>query len=359
MRHGAGGGRGDYVKTEYARDEIAKILGEYGISDFDDYRRIDSSHGDGDVRQNYIVDRRYVLRINSAKVMTEERLTELNGLIGKYNKFGIRAPYFIRGTDGTFLRSDNENNIYLSEYLDAEIADDFLLKNAGKRATLVDERLTLVARYAERYKNQQLSKIRSMYSIFELSPYDELLLGIDEKQDNLNELAATLRDIGEAALADQFAHENENIRAKLIGVYQGLPACVFQGDESFSNVCVDADGHICGLFDFNMSGTDVNANYLANLAFQGRFYYTEEVFDTHDADWVCSSVLESFHAATGLIQKAYHFTETELEAYYLYARLVMFFGYVNVSAFRWYLGQPKCREECINLLHKLLQVSLR
>ena len=61
--------------------EIEELLKQYGINSYEEYEMIDSSHGESDIRHNYIIDKKYVLRINSAKVMAEERIKELNILI--------------------------------------------------------------------------------------------------------------------------------------------------------------------------------------------------------------------------------------------------------------------------------------
>ncbi len=196
-----------------------------------------------------------------------------------------------------------------------------------------------------------------MYSLFDLSPYDAPA-GIDEKQANADELTAALRSLGETALAERLLTENDRIRAALLPGWHTLPQATFQGDESFSNLCVDESGAICGIFDFNMSGTDVCANYLANLAFQGRFYYTDDVFETCDADRLCAKVLRSFRDATALIVRHYRFTPAERAAYFLCARLAMLFGYVNAAAFCLYLEQARYRGECLRLLRLLLDAEL-
>ena len=339
---------------ELTKQELTELLGEYGIEESITYEMIDSSHGEDDLRLNYIINQKYVLRINSAAVMSDERLRELNSLIARYNKFGLKAPYFIADEKGHFLHKNHENYVYLSEYLDGTIADD--VKEDCFEA-LVEERLRLVARYAQMHKNVDLIQTRSMYSLFDLSPYD-LPYGIDEKQDNLNELVATLKEIGENELAEQFIIENETIRKELLAVYKTLPCCVFQGDENFSNVCVDEDQHIIGIFDFNMSGTDVNANYLANLAFQGRFFYSENTFDEMNAEELYDKVLDSFRQATKLIEHHYLFTEVERKAYYLYAKIVLISGYVNVNAFQYYLERLEYRTEAISLLRKFAKLRL-
>ncbi len=65
-------------------DECRDILKEYDLDHVENMELIDYSHGEDDIRYNYISDRRYVLRVNSAKVFTERnerksiRFVELN-----------------------------------------------------------------------------------------------------------------------------------------------------------------------------------------------------------------------------------------------------------------------------------------
>lgn len=59
-----------------------------------------------------------------------------------------------------------------------------------------------------------------------------------------------------------------------------------------------------------------------------------------------------------MVKQYYRFTETELEAYYLYAKIVMISGWVNVRAFQEYLKQPKYRDACIRLLKMMLDDDL-
>lgn len=343
---------------EYTKEKLLELLAAYGIDRFLDYRMVDSSHGEDDIRQNYIIDNRYVLRVNSAQVMTEQRLAELNTLIARYNDFGIRAPYFVCGTDGHFLRQQDDNCIYLSEYLNMPTADELFEKHPERKEDLKEQRLVMVARFAEQYKDQGLITTHSMYSMFDLAPYD-VPYGVDEKQQNLDALTADLRELGETVLAERVVAENERIRNNLLPIYRELPHCVFQGDENFSNVCVDEDGVICGLFDFNMSGTDVNANYLANVAFLGRFVLDDDIFDTHDAAWAFEEILAGFRRSTKVIRQHYHFTEPEQEAYMLYAKIVMFSGWANSSTFQEFLKKPEYRTSCIELINMILDFRLR
>lgn len=152
---------------QLSRDEITSILSLFDVGAFQDFVMIESTQGEDDVRYNYIIDKKYVLRINSAKVMTEERIKKINDLVKRYNDFGLKAPYFLSNNAGTYVFEYKDLYCYLSEYLDYEIADHVKSKC---RKELIKERVILVAKFANRYKNIDLTEIMSMYSLFELSP---------------------------------------------------------------------------------------------------------------------------------------------------------------------------------------------
>ncbi|MBQ9119438.1 MAG: hypothetical protein IJY09_05195 [Lachnospiraceae bacterium] len=191
---------------------------------------------------------------------------------------------------------------------------------------------------------------------FELSPYD-MEIGIDEKQDNFNILMEDLRAIGEAKLADELTVSYDKVRAELLQFYKALPRCVFQGDENFSNLCVDEENHIIGLFDFNMSGSEVIANYLANIAFQGNFYYTDEIVAKHSADEIFHMVMDSYKKSTELIKEYYAFTAEEWRAYKLYSKIVMISGYVNQAAFSYFLKKENEKAKIIRLIQILSAIE--
>lgn len=331
--------------------EIKQVLSYWGIHSAENVEFIDSSHGGEDIRHNYIIDRKYVLRFNSVKVMDDSRIAGLNALIRRYREFGLLAPLFYPAKDGKYTADYHRQWCYLSEYLDYPLADT---AKERCRKELIAERLTLVARFAEKYRNIDLIDTVSMYSLFDLSPYDQLV-GIDEKQDNFNSLAEALHQVGETALADRLTEQYEHIRSQLKAIYKELPRCVFQGDENFTNLCVDENDRIIGLFDFNMSGTEVIANYLANLAFQGNFYYTDEIMEQYGADEIFRMILESYRYSTELLRQNYSFTPQEEIAYWLYSKIVMISGYVNTAAFSEYLKQERYRHKVIQLVNLIYQ----
>ncbi len=328
----------------YTREQLALLLSEYGIRQFGEVECKDSSHGEEDIRLQYILDKKYVLRVNSAAVMTEERFSELNRLISRYNEFGLRAPYFLSDENGAFLHRRDGLYMYLSEYLNAPVAVE------GERwKNLIEECLVMIAAFAEKYKNVDLTETMSMYSLFELSPYDQPI-GLDEKEQNLRQLSALLCSLGEYGAANALEEKNRRLREKLRAVYQNLPRCVFQGDENFSNLCVDEEGHIMGLFDFNMSGTEVIANYLANNAFLNHPYLSEESFQTHDAETSVKLIWEWHREKTKKAEEHYSFEEEERRAYQWYSELVTISGFPAVRASLHFLKRKETRQKAVEML---------
>lgn len=256
------------LEGKLSGEAFASLLRTFSLPEGKNVRFVNSSHGEDDLRHNYIIDNAYVLRANSQPVMTDARLCELNSLIDRYRAFGLLAPRFLPAANGHYTAEADGMHCYVSEYLDAPLADD---KKATCRSALIAQRLELVCRFAAHYRGEELSETRAMYSLFKLAPYDEPY-GIDEKQSNFNDLTASLRESGERELAAALERRYGEIRARLRAMWDALPECFFQGDENFSNLCVDENGRIIGLFDFNMAGTDVIANYLAcKHRFSGQF----------------------------------------------------------------------------------------
>ena len=337
-------------------NQVLDLLQLFNIHSAESIEYVDSSQGEDDIRHNYIIDKKYVLRLNSAKVMTEERLTELNTLIERYRSFGMKAPLFLKAENGSFVVEQDGNNCYLSEYLNLPLAEDVKFRC---REDLIRQRLVFISRFAQTFKNVGLVETVSMFSIFDLAPYDKLSgLDIDEKQENLNQLVADLTQAGYVELAQKVNAKNEELRRQLKPIYKELPRCVFQGDENFSNLCVDENDQIVGLFDFNMSGTEVIANYLANNAFMGHFCYEDEILDKHTPEEVLQILLGAFLRSTVLIREHYSFTEQEFSAYLLYGKIAMISAYWNASTFGEYLKQEKYKDKIEAIIELILYEDL-
>lgn len=341
-------------ENPHSKEYLLPILNQFGISDYSIAVYYDSSHGEKDIRHNYVIDNQYVLRMNTAKVMTDSRLHELNELIGRYRDFGMKAPLFLKNSAGGYLVEQDGMFCYLSECLDDTIAQNVKYCCCE---SLQAQRIAFISRFAQQYKNVGLISTRSMYSIFELSPYDAMY-GIEEKLDNFQNLMSDMKALGEYALAQKLEKQYFCIRRRLQKVYRSLPQCVFQGDENYSNLCVDEENRIIGLFDFNMSGTEVIANYLANAAFNGNFHCSVADISAYGGEEIFQKILESYRKSTQEICQYYSFTPEEYAAYEDYARVVLISGYAYASSFCEFLKISEYRPKVLELIHLISEQFL-
>lgn len=341
------------VKAPEAGDILAE-LAKFGVAGGDTIRLMDSTREAADIRLNYIIDKKWVLRFCNAPDMTEKRMGELDRLVERYRAMGYQCPAFLHDSGGKYLHPWNGLLCYLSEYIDLPLArerdqdscdDDRLMDR------VMDQVMVEVARFAERYRNVDLSDTVGMYSLFELNPYDALT-GKDEKQDNFESLMEVLRGEGEEVLARCLESRHEDIRSKLKAVYRDLPRCVFQGDENTSNVLVDGKGNFAGFIDFNLAGTEVIVNQLANLA--GFEYGDEE--KPMDAWTRLEMALQGYQGRIRSMLQVYHATRQELQALTWYAWIVMISQWPTASFFEWAVKGGTLKGEICELLSLIADV---
>lgn len=329
--------------------DLTGILLSYGIQGFGVVRLIDSTRGAGDIRLNYVIDKRYVLRFCSAPDMTEDRMARLNRLADRYLAAGILCPRFIPGPDGRYLHPFRGLQYYLSEYIDLPLADEVTLPEGSSLGTEVNES---VARFAETYRDVDLMDTFGMYSLFDLSPFDRAE-GMDEKEQNFNQLLSCLDGMGQNDIAARLRDRHTQVRSRLKAVYRGLPRCVFQADENMTNVLVDAEGHFRGLIDFNLAGTEVIINQLVNLA---GFDYDEENTLPADAAHRLAYALDYHRRCMAPMLKIYRLNEQEKQAIGLYAWIVMISQWPTVRYFTACLNDPARRGETLSLLSLIADV---
>lgn len=345
--------------TEIRRSEdaVRALLALWGES-AREIRLIDSSHGEDDIRENYVIDRRLVLRVNSAPVLDDAALADLNRLIGRYRDFGIAAPRFLPldGKDCYITHTPEGFTAYLSEYLDLTPADQLGLDTPQYR-TLDEKILRMTAEFAARYKNVDLSAVYGMYSLFDLCPYDKAN-GYDEKQENCDLLCDALREAGEPRLAEGLEQLNAALRARLLRLYPRLPKCVFQGDENGSNLCLNGRGEIIGIFDFNMAGTDVCVNYLANHALY--LYDTDsETLKALSPEQLFAGLRTAAKEGRRIVDAHYPMSPEEQEAYPLYLAITALFQWPVMCDYRKGLQDPAARENVLGLLRRVMEEAGR
>lgn len=329
--------------------EIVDLMRAYGVSTLSEIGMIDSSRDADDIRWNYVIDRTFVLRFCNAPEMTEQRMEDLNRLIERYRAFGFQCPAFRKNANGSFFLKWQDLTVYLSDYIDLPLGVDVAEEDKDALREEIDG---FIVRFMERYKDVDLIPTMGLYSLFDLCPFD-VPLGIDEKQQNLNNVCHALRATGEDDLAQRLAQQNEAVRAYLLTVYRTLPHCVTQGDENLSNVLVDGR-HVAGLIDFNLAGTDVCVNLIANNA---DFALDLEHDRAIDPDEVLCSALANYRRNAEKMLSDYRATEAEREALPYYAWIVLASQYPYACAYIDRIGKAECRESTLAFLDRLAKLD--
>lgn len=323
--------------------DLSVILQSYGIHEISDIRLIDSTHDEKDIRLNYIIDKKYVLRFCNAPDMTEARLQGLSRLVLRYRALSIVCPRFLPAPDGAYLHPWHSLQYYLSEYIDLPLASEVTIQDEDRLAREVDEHF---ARFAEKYRDVDLLDTMGMYSLFDLSPFD-LESGMDEKEQNFNLLIDQLNSMQRPDVAEKLQKRHQSVRERLRAVYKQLPRCVFQGDENYSNILIDTDQHFRGFIDFNLAGTEVIVNQIANMT---GFDYDETHLSPVGAKHRLDFALNYHQRHMETIRRFYHMNALEQSALPLYEWIVMIAQWPTLCFFKKYLADPDLSGEIIELL---------
>lgn len=330
------------------RTEIQEILAHFGAKVQTITYFYDTSRSEEDRRLNYILDDKYVLKINSAIAMWETRLREIHRLIARYRSIGVYCPDLIPTLDGSlsyaWQKNGKEYTCFVEEYAIYPVLGD---ERIVDRKEVVEHFGIL----ASKYSNVDLSETRSMWSIIDLAPLDA---DIDEKQENADLLIVTLRKQGYEGLAGRVDTFNLMLREKIMTVFQNLPRCVYQGDLNSANE-LHKDGHFAGLIDFNMAGTDVNINVFLN---ETNWFPEEEEFDTLSVSELLTKQDTEQKDVLSVILRHYTLNDDEIFAFPYYQRIIELFQYPNVCAMVKWLGEDMRREKCVELIESLLKKPL-
>lgn len=328
--------------------EIKEIMARFGLSAQGVTESYDTSHGDDDKRINYILDDKYVLKVNSIRAMWEERLQEIKRLIARYRSIGVYCPDIMPALDGrlsyTICKDGAEYICFVEEYARYPV----LAEGAELDRREVIEHLGVMA---AKYTGVDLSQTKSMWSIIDLAPLD---VDIDEKQENTDMLTAALRKYGYTDLAEQVESVNSKAREKIMAVFKELPRCVYQGDLNGTNELVK-DGHFAGLIDFNMSGTDVNINVFLN---ETNWFPEEDEFDRLSVPEIIARQDQEQEDNLAVILKHYRLNDSEKYAFPYYKRIVDMFQYPDVCEMIDWLKDDARRDKCAELIQALADKPL-
>lgn len=297
------------------------ITSKYNINYSQITNLIDSTNKD-DFRLNIILDNKYVVRINNSNVMNEERLSEIDRLITRYNSIGVYSPHYIKNNDNLFSIIIDNLICYVSYYADYPLASELELD----QNRLLEETVYHLGILSSKYTNYDLVDTKSMWSIIDLAPLDDL---IDEKEENLNILVDELNTIGEYDIATQVVEFNKTNRKQILKVFKDLPRCVYQGDLNDTNLLIK-DNHFYGLIDFNLSGTEVNINcFLAET----NKNLEEEDLKKYDSHEIFDLMINYQNRYLKKIFENYLLNKIELQVFENYRNIILISQYPNVCAY--------------------------
>lgn len=328
--------------------EIQEIMSHFGLSVQSVTNFYDTSHNDEDKRLNYILDDKYVLKINSTVAMWETRLQEIHRLISRYRSIGVYCPDLLPTLDGTlsytWQKNEKEYTCFVEEYAIYPVIG--WGKEHDRKEVI--EHLGVLA---TKYTDVDLSETKSMWSIIDLAPLD---VDIDEKQENTNALIEALRKNGYDALAIRVDSFNKMLREKILAVFTALPRCVYQGDLNSTNE-LHKDGHFVGLIDFNMAGTDVNINVFLN---ETNWFPEEAEFDSLSVEEIIAKQDTEQYDALSVILRHYKLSDIEKYALPYYKRIADMFQYPNVCSMVEWLSNDARKDKCAALIKAMVEKVL-
>ena len=324
--------------------EIQSILNHFGLTFQSVTKLHDTSRSEDDKRLNYILDDRYVLKVNSVGAMWEQRLQEISRLIARYRSIGVYCPALIPTTAGLLSynwgKDGKAYTCYVEEYA---IYPLFAWGQKHDRREVVEHLGILAAKYT----GVDLSETKSMWSIIDLAPLD---VDIDEKQENTNALVDVLQKAGYSDLAQRVDDLNNMLRTRIMTVFHDLPRCVFQGDLNTSNE-LHQDGHFVGLIDFNLSGTDVNINVFLN---ETNWFPEEAELDKLSVPEIVARMDTEQADTMSVILRHYAMNDAEKYAFPYYKRIVDLFQYPDVCEMVKWLKEDARKDKCVALIQALV-----
>lgn len=328
--------------------EIKEIMAHFGLSVQGVTKFYDTSHDEDDKRLNYILDDKYVLKVNSTRAMWEDRLQEIKRLIARYRSIGVYCPDILPALDGRLSHTISKDGADYICFVEEFARYPVLAEGAELDRREVIEHLGVLA---AKYTGVDLSQTKSMWSIIDLAPLD---VDIDEKQENTNMLVEALRENGYTDLAERVEGVNSMLREKITEVFRELPRCVYQGDLNGTNE-LDNGGHFGGLIDFNMSGTDVNINVFLN---ETNWFPEEDEFDSLSVPEIISRMDSEQKDNLAVILRHYSLNDTEEYAFPYYKRIVDMFQYPDVCEMVEWLKDDARRDKCAELIRAMADKPL-
>lgn len=238
-----------------------------------------------------------------------------------------------------FVKDEKVYYCYIEEYAPYKTAE-----SVCENYSIQKQMMKYMGIFASKYTGIELMDTPSMWTVIDLHPMDD---GIDEKQDNLNELMNVLKEHNYEKEAELLSKTNTKVRNELKEIYKSLPRCVYQGDLNFTNVLVDEKGDFKGLIDFNMAGTEFNINNFLN----------ETAYHMDEQDFIELSTKEIYEKMNikqkellNIIFENYKMNDEEMACFPLYKKIIDMSLYPNVMLWIHLIKNKEQVEKVLKLI---------
>lgn len=280
-----------------------------------DINIINSSHGDKDFRETFVVEfekQKAVVKVSSNSFSDEKHIVLWERIAKQYRDLGYYCPLFIRALDGSYPKVQYEGRECIAwaeefskyrsanELIKEKYPDTHLVKDGWY--SFLEDAMIMDAKVAACHFDY--TDIPSAYCMFELFAPD------DETTADANKWLNIAK-----TLPDEFRERVERIwknwtdaRKELEEIYHQLPTSVFQADINNTNVLLDESGNFKGVYDFNIGGREVYINYIIR---QAPYVSTwDEYNEIEQEDVFLKRVLH----ALSIARKIYSFNDLEKKA---------------------------------------------
>lgn len=333
----------------FSFNDLKIICQEFNIECIQISDVIDTSKSESDRRFNYKINNEYFLKINNSTVITEDFLQDISTLISKYRKIGVYCPSLIKNKTGNLACYYDKDNIqyicYIEECAPYNIYNS---KDTSIDYTFRKKVVKHIGNLAQQFSNIDLSKIKSMWSLIELGPFD---IDKDEKQENLDSLVSTLKEKQFNDLANKLVLINHQLREHIKIYIHQLPRCVYQGDLNDSNILVDDKGDFRGIIDFNMFGTEVNINCFLN---ETMYYLEKSDFDQLTAEKIFDKMNKMQKVLLSEILQSYNLNNLELHVLKYYKKIIYLSFYPNVFLWNSLIAKNQHVDKVLELINIIL-----
>ncbi len=304
---------------------------------------------------------KYVIKIAANDFTTRERVDTWPDIISEYRKMGYYSPAMRKTLDGCYSKSvvfKGEQCVVWEEefvkYKLCDMLDKRVYTNKDGRYVFHNEVMEFMGRVAQKH----FTNYPFPSGWVRLKPF-----GRNESADEITRCVETFdRLVREKTPKfiprwERILELFERNKTDLSEIYDKLPTSVFQADLGKNNLVLDENGHLKGVIDYNLSGSDTVLNiFLSTILFgysyQRKHIVSPNVFELNEETQ--SSIFEIILDTFRYLRNFYTFSEAEAEAAPLLLKYISCIEYTQINILKKYIDDGTK----LNLLFDFMEKQL-